>query len=207
MSGAEIKAFLEENANHEEVKAFIAKNQLLVTAEIVDKWVETDEGKKWLQPREDKRVTEALKTYREGHYDADVKKGVDEKYLQLNPKETEDQKRIRALEEEGRKDKAKIAKQDLDGEVGKHLAEIKLAPWYVDVLPGNTMEEKKTWAAKIKAERDSDVLKLVNERLSTDSFKPGSGNGGAGTKPDASKLTLEQAMALEEKGELNALLR
>jgi len=206
MTVAEIKAYLTENADQAEVKAFVAEFDKPVTAEIAGKWLETDEGKKFDQPRMDKRVTEAIKTYREGHYDAEVKKAVADEILRLNPKETEDQKRIRILEQERAEDKARLSKQQLDGQVKDVLIAEGLAPWYVDLLPGSTMEEKKTAIAKIKAETSERETKIRNELLGS-GFKPGSGNGGAGTKPDASKLTLEQAMALEEKGELNALLR
>jgi len=208
MTVAEIKAYLTENADQAEVKAFLAEFDKPITAEVAGKWLDTDEGKKFDQPRMDKRVTEAIKTYREGHYDAEVKKAVADEIQRLNPKETEDQKRIRILEQERAEDKARLSKQQLDGQVKDVLISEGLAPWYVDLLPGSTMEEKKTAIAKIKAEASERETKIRNELLSS-GFKPGAGNGGAGSgvKLEASKLTLEQAMELEARGELNALLR
>jgi hypothetical protein len=208
MTVAEIKAFLKENAGQEEVKAFLAEFDKPLTAESVGKWIDTDEGKKLVQPLMDKRVTEALKTYREGHYDAEVKKAVAEELQRLNPKETPEQKQIRELVEKDRQRDAAFAKERLDRQVLEVLASEGLAPWYVDVLPGNTIEEKKTAIAKIKADR-SDLEKKVRNEILAGGFRPGSGNGGAGNgvKPDLAKLTLDQAIELEAKGELNALLK
>lgn len=208
MTVAEIKAFLKENAGQEEVKAFLAEFDKPITADIVGKWLETEDGKKLVQPIMDKRVTEALKTYREGHYEAEVKKAVAEEIQRLNPKETPEQKQIRELVEKDRQRDAAFAKERLDRQVLEVLASEGLAPWYVDMLPGNTIEEKKTAIAKIKAEASEREKKIRNEIL-TGGFRPGSGNGGAngGVKPDVAKLTLEQAMELEARGELNTLLK
>lgn len=208
MTVAEIKAYLKENAGQEEVKAFLAEFDKPITAEAVGKWLDTEDGKKLTQPLMDKRVTEALKTYREGHYDAEVKKAVADEIQRLNPKETPEQKQIRELVEKDRLRDAAFAKERLDRTVLEVLASEGLAPWYVDILPGNTIEEKKTAIAKIKAEASERETKIRNEIL-TGGFRPGSGNGGAGsgTKPDISKLTLEQAIELETRGELNALLK
>lgn len=208
MTVAEIKAYLKENAASEEVKTFLAEFDKPLTAEAVGKWLEGDDGKRLLQPLMDKRVTEALKTYREGHYDAEVKKAVAEELQRLNPKETPEQKQIRELVEKDRQRDAAFAKERLDRQVLEVLASEGLAPWYVDVLPGNTIEEKKTAIAKIKGDR-SDLEKKVRNEILSGGFKPGSGNGGAGggVKPDVSKLTLDQALELEAKGELNSLLK
>jgi hypothetical protein len=210
MQIAEIKAYLNDNADKPEVKAFLAEiAQPTLTTQTVGKWLdETDEGKKFEQPRQDKRVSEAIRTYREGHYDAEVKKAVEDAILKANPKETPEQKQIRELVEKDRKRDAELAKERLDRQVLEVLQTEGIPAWYVDYLPGNTIEEKKTAIAKIKAESSERETKLRNEILGQ-GFRPSSGNGGAGgaTKPELSKLTLEQAMALEAKGELNALLQ
>jgi hypothetical protein len=208
MTIAEIKAFLKENAEKEEVKAFLAEQEKPITAESAGKWLETEEGKKLIQPLMDKRVTEALKTYREGHYGEEVKKAVADEIQRINPKETPEQKQIRELVDKDRKRDAELAKERLDRQALEVLTSEGLPSWYVDILPGNTIEEKKTAIAKIKAEQSERETKIRNEILGK-GFKPGSGNGGVGsaTKPEASKLTLEQAIELETRGELNAALQ
>ena len=121
MNLEEIKAYLKENADDAEVKDFL--NSLsAVDATKVEEFLETDEGKRLLQPRLDKHFTKGLESWKENNLD----KLVNEKLTELNPEETPEQKEIRELRE--RLDKAERDKQrqELLTKVTAKLSEKKL---------------------------------------------------------------------------------
>ncbi|MCY8918052.1 DUF4355 domain-containing protein [Bacillus atrophaeus] len=91
----DVKQFLEENKENEEVKSYL--NELsAVSADKVNGFLDTDEGKRLIQPRLDSYFTKGLETWKSNHLDGLV----DSKVKELYPEETEEQKRIRKLEKE-----------------------------------------------------------------------------------------------------------
>lgn len=91
----DVKKFLEENKENEEVKSYL--NELsAVSADKVNGFLDTDEGKRLIQPRLDSYFTKGLETWKSNHLDGLV----DSKVKELYPEETEEQKRIRKLEKE-----------------------------------------------------------------------------------------------------------
>lgn len=93
MNLEKVKQFLEDNKDNEEVKMFLEELRR-PTREDVEGFLETDEGRKLLQPRLDQYFTKGLNTWKEKN----LEKLVEERVKELYPEETEEQKRIRALE-------------------------------------------------------------------------------------------------------------
>jgi len=93
MNLEKVKQFLEDNKDNEEVKLFLEELRR-PTREDVEGFLETDEGRKLLQPRLDQYFTKGLNTWKEKN----LEKLVEERVKELYPEETEEQKRIRALE-------------------------------------------------------------------------------------------------------------
>lgn len=92
MTIEEVKKFLEENKSDDEVKELMNS---FVTKESVEGFLDTDEGKRLLQPRLDRYHAKSLESWKENN----LKDIVDEKVKKLNPEETEEQRKIRELEE------------------------------------------------------------------------------------------------------------
>lgn len=91
----DVKKFLEENKENEDVKSYL--NELsAVSADKVNGFLDTEEGKRLIQPRLDSHFTKGLDTWKANNLDALV----DAKVKELYPEETEEQKRIRKLEKE-----------------------------------------------------------------------------------------------------------
>lgn len=88
----DVKAYLETNANNEDVKNYIGG---LVTTDRVSAFLETENGKKFLQPVLDKYHDKGLKTWQEKN----LQKLIDEGISKANPQETPEQKQIRELTE------------------------------------------------------------------------------------------------------------
>ncbi|WP_407969056.1 DUF4355 domain-containing protein [Bacillus altitudinis] len=92
MNIEEIKQFLEQNKENEEVKAFLGELSA-VSADKVKGFLETEEGKKVLQPRLDQHFTKGLETWK----DNNLKKIVEEEVSKRNPSKTPEQLEIEKL--------------------------------------------------------------------------------------------------------------
>ncbi|WP_255233658.1 DUF4355 domain-containing protein [Bacillus altitudinis] len=92
MNIEEIKQFLEQNKENEEVKAFVGELSA-VSADKVKGFLETEEGKKVLQPRLDQHFTKGLETWK----DNNLKKIVEEEISKRNPSKTPEQLEIEKL--------------------------------------------------------------------------------------------------------------
>ena len=201
-----IREWLAENKDSKEVKAFFDEVAKGPDIDSVRKFLETAEGKSLLQPITDKRVTEALQTYKENHYDKDLKAGVAAEILRLNPQESPLEKQIRELTDKMAETERKAAQADLRRKIVERAAQEKIDSWWVDEFSGNTIEEADVFLGKVKAYTDKVKTDAKNEILTT-GFKPGSGTGGNGKKPDISKMSQEELIKLEMEGTLDTILQ
>lgn len=203
----QVREWLAENKDTDPVKAFFAEivPKVEITADTVTPFLETPEGQQLLQPIADKRVSDALKTYKEGHYDADLKAEVAKKILEMNPQETDSDKRIRELEEKDRKREDEWKQDKLRRQIVEEAAKENIPSWWVDDFSGNTIDEAKVFLGKVKAHDDS-VSERVRNELLTKGFKPGAGGEENKEKVNASSLTLQEAIDLEMKDELDSAL-
>lgn len=194
MTIEEIGQFFKDNKDNEKVKTFIATLAPAVTADTVKPFLETEDGKRMLQPIMDKRVTEALKTYKEGHFAEEVKAATDAEVLKRNPKETEEQKRLREIEGELAQTKAQAKKAELHRQGADVFSKLGIPLFHLDHFTGSTIEELTTYAEQVQKSYGDREAKVRNELLGS-GYKPGSGNGGASGgagKPDVSKMSAKE---------------
>ncbi|MFJ7680341.1 DUF4355 domain-containing protein [Peribacillus sp. NPDC097198] len=159
MDLATVKAFLEEQKANEEVKSYI---QGFLTSDGVNSYLESEEGKKLLQPKLDSHFHKGLETWKANN----LEKLISEEISNRNPSETPDQKRIRELEEKIAKSDAEILRKDLRATATDYLSEKKLPNFFVEQLLGNDEESTKAnltkfeevWGSQIKSVRD-EILK------------------------------------------------
>jgi len=208
----EIKAYLAENKDSEDVKTFMAEITPKVTTELVASFLETEEGARILKthPETDRRVSEgvqtAVKKERE-KIDAEVKRAVAAEILKRNPAETEQEKQIRELRESFESEKSARARETLQRQLIEEGSKKKVdaialieAGW----LP-SSLEEGLVALDKV-AKRDADLeARIRNELVASGSYRPGSGQSEKG-KLDIKTLTKEQMIELELKGELDKYL-
>lgn len=94
-----VKNYLSANKDNEDVKEYIGTFQGAPDKEAFESWIqENDEGKNFVSKLTDKRVSQAISTYKDNHFEAAVKNRVEEVVRERYPDETEDQKRLRDLE-------------------------------------------------------------------------------------------------------------
>nr|MDH3092729.1 DUF4355 domain-containing protein [Bacillus velezensis] len=124
----DVKKFLEENKENEDVKSYL--NELsAVSADKVNGFLDTEEGKRLIQPRLDSHFTKGLDTWKANNLDALV----DAKVKELYPEETEEQKRIRKLEKELKDQKTVAQREKLLNKAVSYASEKQL-PADVDVV-------------------------------------------------------------------------
>jgi hypothetical protein len=202
MTIEEVKEFFKANAKDEKVAAFIASLVPAVTGETVKPFLETDDGRRLLQPMLDKRVTEALKTYKEGHFEDEVKAAVATETLRLNPKETEDQKRLREVEGKLSQAEAKAKRAELHRQGMEVLTKNGVPSWWIDQFTGNTIEELTVFANQVKDSYAEREVKVRNELLAG-GFKPGTGSGaerkGTMTAKDYAALPFAERIKMVER--------
>ncbi|MDR4436060.1 MULTISPECIES: DUF4355 domain-containing protein [Bacillus subtilis group] len=131
----EVKKFLEENKENEEVKAFVGELSA-VSADKVEGFLETDEGKRLIQPRLDSHFTKGLETWKANNLDALV----DAKVKELYPEETEEQKRIRKLEKELEDQKTAAQREKLLNKAVSYASEKQLPADVVEFFIGDDEE-------------------------------------------------------------------
>ncbi|OEI75453.1 hypothetical protein BG616_15135 [Bacillus subtilis] len=131
----EVKKFLEENKENEEVKAFVGELSA-VSADKVEGFLETDEGKRLIQPRLDSHFTKGLETWKANNLDALV----DAKVKELYPEETEEQKRIRKLEKELEDQKTAAQREKLLNKAVSYASEKQLPAAVVEFFIGEDEE-------------------------------------------------------------------
>ena len=202
-----VREWLAANKAQDTVKAFLKELGVgpALTADVVAPWLETDDGRKLVQPMIDKRVTEGVKTHDEKTKEsvaAEVKRKLAEEMLKANPQETAEQKQLREIRSQMETIQKGAAKDKLISAVMAEAARVGIPTWWVDEYAGGTIEEAKVFIGKVKAQQDEIANKAKNELLAS-GHKPGSGNGQVKPKVDASKLSIEEAIKLELEGKLN----
>ncbi|MEC1647098.1 DUF4355 domain-containing protein [Bacillus halotolerans] len=131
----EVKKFLEENKENEEVKSYL--NELsAVSADKVNGFLDTEEGKRLIQPRLDSYFTKGLETWKANNLDALV----DAKVKELYPEETEEQKRIRKLEKELEDQKTAAQREKLLNKAVSYASEKQLPADVVEFFIGEDEE-------------------------------------------------------------------
>ena len=174
-----------------------------LTSDVVNQFLGTSEGKQLIQPLMDKRVTEALETFKKKTFESEVQARVASEMLKRNPEETTEQKRIRELEESMRRQEEERTQERLKSQI-KDLAFKENIPLdFVDDIPFGSPEQANLYFRRFKQQIEDAKTAKVNELLAN-GFKPGTGNQKDSTgKRDLSKLSQNELVELEMSGELD----
>lgn len=169
MELSEIKAWILEHAEQDDVKNYI---EGFITDDRVKAYLETESGAKILQPKLDQYFAKGLATWK----DNNLEKLVNEKLLEANPEESEQDKRIKALELSlARAEKERI-KQEIKNKTLKKLTDKKYPVELVDFINAENDEELDGQLQNLTTSLDGWVKGKIEEK-----FKE---NGRIPNKPD-----------------------
>lgn len=117
----EVKTYLETNSQDAAVVEYLSELKK-PTAEVVNSYLDSQEGVKLLQPRLDSHFSKGLQTWK----DNNLSKLIDEEVAKRNPGETPEQKEIRELKAQLEQDKAERLKEKLTNVAMKKADELGL---------------------------------------------------------------------------------
>lgn len=160
MNLEDVKKFLADNKEQSEVKAYL--NELsAVSADKVTGYLDTDEGKRLLQPRLDRHFHTGLETWKsnnlEGLIEAEVSK--------RNPAKTAEQKRIEELEKKIADAERVSQRQQLVNKALQVADEQGLPKGIIDFFIGENEEKTLENLGKLKEIHDKSVETAVESKF------------------------------------------
>lgn len=154
----DIQKFIEENKDNEDVQNYIKG---FFTEDGVNSFLETDEGKKYLQPRLDKYHAKGLDTWKKNQ----LQKIIDEEVAKRNPAETEQEKQIRELQQKLKEVETDNLKKELTNKAIEVLTENKIPAKFASFLIGDSEDSTLANIDIIKEIWSKEVQNSVDERF------------------------------------------
>jgi len=186
MTLEEVKKFLEDNKDKEDVKAFVGELSD-VSADKVKGFLETEEGKRLLQPRLDQNFTKGLETWKANN----LEKLIEDEVKKRNPEETPEQKELRKLRQEIEDERKARNRETLVNKALKIADEKSLPKGVIDYFVGDDEEKTVSNLGKLEEEFNAAVTRAVEAKFkdSGRDIETGNNGGGSGSTPiDLSKL-------------------
>lgn len=189
-----LKKFLTENKD-EGVKTLL-KELKTITSKEVETFLETDEGKMILLPKLDLHFDKSLVTWKENNLEKEFETKLADEITKRYPKETEEQKRLKANETELEKVKVDLAKERLTNKAVAILNEAKLPLDTIGTLIG---KDEATTLENIGKHKT--MMEAFQKTLTEDFFKKHGREITAGAVEPTPIETLEKqfAEAVEKK--------
>ena len=201
MTLEEIKAYLEANKDTEEVKVYLA-GLSKPTPEGVTAFLSTEDGKKLLQPKLDAHFTKGLETWKE----KTLPTLLDEEIKKKFPGETEEQKRLRNLEDELAKERQARVKSELVNKATTLATQKGLPVELVSYFVGQDEDSTVNNLTAVENIFQNHIQKAVEEKFKESGRAPNPGaSGGTGQtnpwKKETFNLT-EQGRLIRDNPEL-----
>ena len=156
----ELKQYLESNKDNSDVQAVLNEFKT-VSQEDVRSYLDTDEGKRFIQPTLDRYHNKSLQTWK----DNNLQNLVEDEVAKRNPQETEEQKRIRLLEEQLENRDKESKRKDLETKALKLAQDKALPTEIVNFFVGEDEETTSANLDTLKQHLDATIQAQVDERF------------------------------------------
>jgi hypothetical protein len=201
MTLEELKQFIEANKDNKEVQDYL-RGLFPLTPEGVTAFLATEDGKKLLQPKLDAHFTKGLETWKSNNLTTLLDEEIKKKF----PGETEEQKRLRKLEEELALERQARVKSELVNKATTLATQKGLPVEIISYFVGQDEEETTNNLTALENHWQQALEKAVEAKFkdSGRSPNPGSPGGPGQTNPwkkETFNLT-EQGRLLRENPEL-----
>ncbi|HDB4952825.1 TPA: DUF4355 domain-containing protein [Staphylococcus aureus] len=160
MNIEEVKSFFEEHKDDKEVKDYL-KGLKTVSVDDVKGFLDTEEGKRFIQPELDRYHSKGLESWKEKNLENLIEQEVQKR----NPEQSEEQKRISALEKELEKRDAEAKREKLRSNALGKAQELKLPTSLVDRFLGDSDEDTEQNLKALKETFDKYVQKGVESKF------------------------------------------
>ncbi|EUJ63883.1 hypothetical protein U079_00963 [Staphylococcus aureus DAR1366] len=160
MNIEEVKSFFEEHKDDKEVKDYL-KGLKTVSVDDVKGFLDTEEGKRFIQPELDRYHSKGLESWKEENLE-DL---IEQEVRKRNPEQSEEQKRISALEQELEKRDAEAKREKLRSNALGKAQELNLPTSLVDRFLGDSDEDTEQNLKALKETFDKYVQKGVESKF------------------------------------------
>lgn len=160
MNIEEVKSFFEEHKDDKEVKDYL-KGLKTVSVDDVKGFLDTEEGKRFIQPELDRYHSKGLESWKEKKLE-DL---IEQEVRKRNPEQSEEQKRISALEQELEKRDAEAKREKLRSNALGKAQELNLPTSLVDRFLGDSDEDTEQNLKALKETFDKYVQKGVESKF------------------------------------------
>ncbi|MGZ1870654.1 DUF4355 domain-containing protein [Staphylococcus argenteus] len=160
MNIEEVKSFFEEHKDDKEVKDYL-NGLKTVSVDDVKGFLDTEEGKRFIQPELDRYHSEGLESWKEKNLE-DL---IEQEVRKRNPEQSEEQKRISALEQELEKRDAEAKREKLRSNALGKAQELNLPTSLVDRFLGDSDEDTEQNLKALKETFDKYVQKGVESKF------------------------------------------
>ncbi|HEI6565259.1 TPA: DUF4355 domain-containing protein [Staphylococcus aureus] len=161
MNIEEVKSFFEEHKDDKEVKDYL-KGLKTVSVDDVKGFLDTEEGKRFIQPELDRYHSKGLESWKEKNLE-DL---IEQEVRKRNPEQSEEQKRISALEQELEKRDAEAKREKLRSNALGKAQELNLpTSSLVDRFLGDSDEDTEQNLKALKETFDKYVQKGVESKF------------------------------------------
>lgn len=156
----DVKKFLSENKDQEDVKAYLGELSA-VSADKVKGFLDTDEGKRLLQPRLDSNFTKGLDTWKKNNLEAIIEEEVNKR----NPQKTPEQIELEKLRKEIEDERKARNRESLVNKALKVADEKSLPKGIIDFFIADDEENTLTNLSKLEEEYSKAVQSAVDSKF------------------------------------------
>ncbi|WP_445815474.1 DUF4355 domain-containing protein [Staphylococcus aureus] len=160
MNIEEVKSFFEEHKDDKEVKDYL-NGLKTVSVDDVKGFLDTEEGKRFIQPELDRYHSKGLESWKEKNLENLIEQEVQKR----NPEQSEEQKRISALEKELEKRDAEAKREKLRSNALSKAQELNLPTSLVDRFLGDSDEDTEQNLKALKETFDRYVQEGVESKF------------------------------------------
>lgn len=160
MNVEDIKSYFEEHKDDKDVKEYLSGLKT-VSVDDVKGFLDTEEGKRFIQPELDRYHTKGLESWKEKNLESLIEKEVQKR----NPEQSEEQKRITALEQELEKRDAEAKREKLKSYALSKAQELNIPSSLVDRFVGETDEDTDANLKSLKETFDKHIQEGVDSKF------------------------------------------
>ncbi|HDE7673311.1 TPA: DUF4355 domain-containing protein [Staphylococcus aureus] len=160
MNIEEVKSFFEEHKDDKEVKDYL-NGLKTVSVDDVKGFLDTEEGKRFIQPELDRYHSKGLESWKEKN----LENLIEQEVRKRNPEQSEEQKRISALEKELEKRDAEAKREKLRSNALGKAQELNLPTSLVDRFLGDSDEDTEQNLKALKETFDKYVQEGIESKF------------------------------------------
>lgn len=171
MNLQEIQQYLADNKDSQEVQDYL-NGLKTVSVDDVKGFLDTEEGRRFIQPELDRYHNKSLNTWKENN----LEKLINDEVSKRNPELTEEQKRITALEQELEKRDAEAKRERLRNHAFNKAQELNLPTNLIDRFLGDDETQTDELLTGLKETFDTQIQKSVEAKFKDSGREIGDGD-------------------------------